>query len=134
MKSVLVSFQRALSAVWRRIHAAQLFLASLVLISPMGAFAQQIPDVPLPAGQDANNLPRMLMWGFGIIVLLIGCFLAAWGILSVATAIIHKFNDTTKGRSEAGEVVQTAGLGVGILVFSLLLIAGALKVMPATLG
>lgn len=134
MKSVLFVFQRALSAVWQRFNAAQIFVVSLVMCSPMAAFAQTIPEVPLPAGQDQNNLPRLLLWGLGIIILLCGCFLAAWAILSVGASAIHKFGEMSKGKIEAGEVVTTAGIGVGILVFALLLIAGALRVMPAALA
>lgn len=115
-----------------RINKAQIAVLAAVLSTPVGVLAQ-VPDIPLPAGTDANNLPGILRWGLGVVILLVALFVAGYGILSVGAAALSKFNDYVKGRGEVGEVIQTTGLGIGILVVALLLVAGALRVIPVAI-
>lgn len=132
MKAVPFRPLAAVNRLIQRAHVAQLSVAVAVMSSPFAALAQ-VPDIPLPAGTDANNLPGILRWGIGVVILLLALFIAGFGILSVGASALQKFREYTNGRADVGDVITTTGLGIGILVVALLMVAGALRVIPVTI-
>lgn len=108
------------------------------LVSAMmtgAAFAQTLPDVPVPADVQGGGSIHVIRWVIGVMILLSAAAIAGFGMLSVGSAALSKFRAWNSGARdvEIGDVISTVVMGLAILAVAILMCFGATQVIPSSI-
>jgi hypothetical protein len=131
MTKPCLSFRDRAASLWRKAAGAATLLAFAG-----AAYAQKLPEVPVPADIQKGGYIVIIRWALGVILLLLAVALAGNTLLGVASAAFQKFHQWNAGEKgvEMGHVVGTVVLGLVILAIVIMLAYAATQIIPTTIS